>query len=161
MTWDRLYMAGWRDTSYDRDSFEETLVALAKAIHALTFPSSVLIPTTVDQLIDALRIDYRNGGFFDIGTFCCGVCLANGTTYTPWNDEALQWLRENMVDIQLGEFVGRHEDRLNLCPQCADEINRQIWENTDTRLSVEPRFDMSANDPPARPRDVPPTDSDA
>ena len=153
--------SGIRDTTHDHDSFVETLVALAEAIHALTVPDTMLIAATVDQLIEALRIDYENGGFFDIGTFACGVCLANGTTYTPWNDEALQWLRDNVDAIQLAEFVGKRDDKVNLCPPCAAEISRQIWENTDTRLSVEPRFDMFANGLPTQPRDVPATDSDA
>ena len=160
MTWDRDRVLWIRDTTHDRDSFVETLVALAEAIHTFTFPNTMLIAATVDQLIEALRIDYENGGFFDIGTFACGICLANGTTYTPWSDEALQWLKDSQDDLQI-EFVGKRDDKVNLCPQCAAEISRQIWENTDTRLSVEPRFDMFANGPPTQPRDVPATDSDA
>ena len=109
-------MAARRDTDHDRETFGGTLVALAEAIHALTFPTFMLVPATVDQLIEALKIDYENGGCFDIGTFACGCCLANGTTYNPWSDEAVQWIVDNSYEIQLEELVGPTEDLVNLCP---------------------------------------------
>ena len=70
------YMERFRDTSCDRESFEDTVQGLAQAIHGFTYPTPFLTPASVSELIEALTIDYDNGGFFDTGTFACGICLA-------------------------------------------------------------------------------------
>ena len=150
MAWEKGCVAARRDTEHDRVTFGGTLAALAEAIHALTFPTVLLIPATVDQLIESLKIDYENGGFFDIGTFACGICLANGTTYKPWSDEALQWIEDNMDEFQLNEFVGPNDSLVNLCRDCAERITWHLWIHTDTTRAVPPPFDLYP-DPPRPP----------
>ena len=124
----------WRDKTYDRETLDETFIALAGAFRALIYPTLMLIPATVDELVAALRIDQENHGLYDISTFACGVCLANGTTYTPWSEEALEWLKEHSLDLRVC-FVGRNESELNLCYDCAKLISGMLW--NEWRDSVE------------------------
>ena len=120
-----LSNSAFRDTTYDGETLDETFVALAEAFRALIYPTPMLIPTTVDELVTALRIDYENHGLYDISTFACGVCLANGTSYTPWSEEALEWLHEHRVDLRVC-FVGCNDSKLNLCYDCAKRISDML-----------------------------------
>ena len=40
-----LSNSDFRDTSYDRETLDETLIALAEAFHALLYPTPMLIPS--------------------------------------------------------------------------------------------------------------------
>ena len=142
-----LSKSDFRDTTYDRETLDETFVALAEAFRALVYSTPMLIPATVDELVKALRIDYENHGLYDISTFACGVCLANGTTYKPWSEEALEWLEEHRLDLQIC-LVGRNENELNLCYECAKRIGGMLWELPDSGKAVPPPFDLY----PDRPR---------
>ena len=153
MVWNKACVAERRDTEHDRETVGGTLTALAEAIHALTFPTVLLIPATVEELVESLKIDYENGGFFDIGTFACGSCLANGTTYKPWSDEALQWIADNMDELQLNEFVGPNDSLVNLCGDCAEWSTWHLWIHTDTTRGVTHPCDLYPEQPrPPLPR---------
>jgi len=70
--------------------------------------------------------DYDDGGYFDIGTFACGICFSNGITYTPWSDKAFYWLKNNEKELQIVGFVGRDGRLINLCPNCAKSISEKL-----------------------------------
>lgn len=146
MAWNN---SGWRDKTYDRETLDETFIALAGAFRALIYSTPMLIPATVDELVTALRIDYENHGLYDISTFACGVCQANGTTYRPWCEGALDWLREHSLDLRVC-FVGRNESKLNLCYHCAKRISGLLWDLPGSRGAVAPPFDLCP-DPPRPP----------
>ena len=121
----------YRDTTHDCDSYEETVFALAVAILHLIHTTPMLIPPSGPELSISLMDDYDKGGYFDIGTFACGICLANGITYKPCSDKACSWLKINAEELQIDGFVGRDGRMINLCPDCAKTIGEKL-ENMQT-----------------------------
>ncbi len=133
----------WRDKTYDRETLDDTFRALAGAFRALIYSTPLLIPATVDELVAALHNDHENHGLYDISTFACGVCLANGTTYRSWCEEALDWLREHSLDLRVC-FVGRNESELDLCYDCAKRTSGLLWDLPGSERALPPPFDLYA-----------------
>lgn len=150
MAWEKGFDAERRDTEHDQETLGGTLVALADAIQALTYPTPFLLVASASELIEALKIDYESGGFFDTGTFACGICLANGTTYKPWSDEALTWLKAHAAELQIDQFVGPREQLLNLCTDCAKDISGVLFDLPGSSKAVPPPVGLFP-DPPRPP----------
>ena len=72
MAWQKRLREGNRDTEHDREAHDGTLTARANALYALTLPTIFLIPATVEEPVESLKVDYEIGGFFDIGSIACG-----------------------------------------------------------------------------------------
>ena len=107
---------------------------LARDIDGLTVPTRFLKPTSIERLTEALRIDDENGGFCDIGTFCClymgyheevGGCCANGRTYVIPRIPGVV----SRID-RCCERVGPRGRFVNLCPLHAPVIDRLIFDKT-------------------------------